>query len=429
MNVLFIHQNYPGQYPHLSYALAQRGDRVVALGTQSARAIEGVDLVRYDPQRPPKVPEAHPWTLDFQTKVIRAEACAKAVEMLVAKMDFQPDVVLGHPGWGELLCIKDVLPKVPVIHQQELFYRLTGTDTGFDPEFTDLRWPSASRLRLRRATQLLSLQDLDYGIAPTWFQWSTIPGPYRDQVRVIHEGIDTQTIKPQPKAYVKLERAGLRFQKGDEVISLVNRSLEPMRGFHVFMRALPALQKRRPNLHVIIVGGHEVSYGTTPHDATNWKEAMLCELEGQLDLDRIHFVGRVAHSVLHKIFNVVRCHVYLTYPFVLSWSLMEAMACEAVVVGSATPPVQEVIEHKHNGLLVDFFDVNGWVDQIDAVLSAPDSYAQLGVAARRTIIENYDLHTVCLPQQLALVQAVAERKNEHYRPKPPARLKHILLPP
>lgn len=325
------------------------------------------------------------------------------VRRLVAE-GFKPDLVIGHPGWGELLAIKDVLPDVPVLHHLEFVYQLHGADTGFDPEFSRSDWQAEARLRLRRAPQLLAFHDLDHAWAPTHWQASTAPEIFRSRVSVIHEGVDTSRIRPSASAHVELKRAGLCFRVGDEVVSFVARHLEPYRGFHVFMRMLPRLQALRPNCHVVIVGGDGISYGSPPVGGGSWRQTLLQELNGQLDLSRIHFVGRVPNGVLHNLFQVTACHVYLTYPFVLSWSLLEAMSCGAVVVGSATPPVMEVIKHTENGLLVDFFDVHGLAATIADVVADPPAYSQLGSAARAAVQQRYDLNNVCLPQQLQLIE-------------------------
>jgi glycosyltransferase involved in cell wall biosynthesis len=402
MLVLFVHQNFPGQYQHLARALLERGDRVVAIGGPTALAIHGVSLHRYNPRPPGGVPACHDWAVDFQTKLLRAEAVAHLLERLIHQ-GMRPDLVIGHPGWGELLAVKDLLPGVPVLHHVEFVYQLEGGDVGFDPEFSSSGWADRTRLRLRRAPQLLAFHDLDWGLAPTQWQASTAPATFRERISVIHEGIDTARIAPKPGSTISLQKAGLSFRSGDELVSFVARNLEPYRGFHVFLRMLPRLQALRPKAQVLIVGGEGVSYGSAPAGGGSWKQLLLQELEGQLDLSRIHFVGQVPHPVLHDLFRVTACHVYLTYPFVLSWSLLEAMACGAVVIGSATPPVQEVIRDGENGLLVDFFDGDSLAQRIGAVLADPTSHRPLGEAARRDAVEGYDLATVCLPRQLELV--------------------------
>ena len=405
MRILIIHQNFPGQYRHLVGALIARGDEVQAIGAPHAPGMTGVSCFRYRLPSVGAVPAVHPWAQDFQVKVIRAEA---VLRLLSERSDqiVRPDLILGHPGWGELLGIKDHWADVPVLHQLEFVYQLQGADTGFDPEFP-IALGSQTRLRLRRATQLMAFHDLDWALAPTHWQATTAPAAFRDRVSVIHEGIDTTAIAPRLGSHVNLEKRGLRFEPGDEVVSFVARNLEPYRGFHTFLRALPLLQKLRPRAHMILVGGEGVSYGPPPAQGGSWKQVLLAELEGQLDLGRIHFVGQVPHPVLHDLFRVCACHVYLTYPFVLSWSLLEAMACGAVVIGSDTPPVAEVISDGVNGLLVDFFSHEALAERVAEVLADPAAYRALALEGRRTVQQHFDLHGVCLPRQLALVDWLA----------------------
>lgn len=415
MRILFIHQNFPAQYLHLAAALVARGDEVAAIGGPTARGMPKVALHRYNPCPAAGIPVCHPWASDFQTKILRAEAVGTVLEDLIGA-GYRPDLMVGHPGWGELLGVKDLWPDVPVLQHVEFVYQLHGGDIGFDPEFAVPDWQAQTRLRLRRAPQLLGFHDLDWGMAPTAWQASTAPAEFRDRVSVIHEGIDTELIGPRAGCRIELQKAGLSFVPGAELVSFVARNLEPYRGFHRFLRMLPELQRLRPNAHVLIVGGDQVSYGAPPAGGGTWRALLLKELAGQLDLSRIHFVGKVPHGVLHDLFRVCACHVYLTYPFVLSWSLLEAMACEAVVVGSSTAPVLEVIEHGRNGLLVDFFDGEGLARAIAAVLADPAAHRPLGQAARRHVVAHYDLRSVCLPRQLRLLDALAAGQRPEATP-------------
>lgn len=400
--ILFIHQNFPGQYRHLAPALVARGDRVEAIGGPTSRELPGIPLHRYNPMPAGGVPPCHPWATDFQTKVLRGEAVARTLEAL-RNQGLRPDLIVGHPGWGELLLVKDLFPDVPVLHQVEFIYLLQGGDSDFDPEFDEPSWMRSARVRLRRATQLLALQDLDWGMAPTPWQASTVPQEYRQRLSVIHEGIDTVAIGPDGPADIRLQKAGVHFRPGDPVVTYVARNLEPYRGFHQFMRSLPALQRHCPDVHVVVVGGEGVSYGQAPTGGGSWKATLLRELGDQLDHSRLHFCGMVPHPILHTLLRVSACHVYLTYPFVLSWSLLEAMSCGALVVGSATAPVLDVIQDRQNGLLVDFFDPEALASTIAEVLRDQDGLKPLRQAARQTIQDNYDLQSVCLPRQLALV--------------------------
>jgi glycosyltransferase involved in cell wall biosynthesis len=406
VKIAFVHQNFPSQFRHLAPALQAAGAELISIGASHAAGLQSVPLERYNPCCEGEPPTCHPWVTDLQTKAIRAKAVGLQLEQL-RREGWVPDLLIGHSGWGELLAVKDVLPEVPVLHLVEYMYQVKGADVGFDPEFANPDWQESTRVRLRRAAQLLAINDLDWAVLATPFQASTVPKPFHDRLSVIHEGIDTAAITPLPDRVITLQKAGLRFKPGDEVVSFVNRSLEPMRGFHVFMRCLPLLQRLRPNAHVVIVGGDGVSYGPPPAQGGSWKQVLLAELEGQLDLSRVHFVGNIPHGVLHDLFRVCSCHVYLTYPFVLSWSLLEAMSCEAVVVGSDTAPLHDVIDPGRNGLLVDFFDTSAMAQRIAAVLADYAGHRHLGQAARRTVVEHYDLHSVCLPQMLQLIDTLA----------------------
>lgn len=408
--ILFVHQNFPGQYRHLAPALAARGDRVVAIGGPTAAPLEGMALHRYNPLPPGGIPPCHDWASDLQTKALRAEALAVLLERLL-QQGLSPDLVIGHSGWGELLAVKDLLPQVPVLHQVEFVYRVEGGDSDFDPEFRSSDWRRRTRLRLRRLPQLQALHDLDWGLAPTPWQASTVPEPYRERLSVIHEGIDTDAITPEGPAEIVLERAGLRFRPGDPLITFAARNLEPYRGFHRFMRMLPLLQRQRPDAQVLIVGGDGVSYGSPPAGGGSWKQTLLAELGDRLDRSRVHFVGPVPHGVLHQLFRVSAAHVYLTYPFVLSWSLLEAMACGSLVVASDTGPVHDAIRHGDNGLLVDFFDSQALADCLSAVLADPAAFAPLRQRARSSVVEGFDLRRVCLPRQLALVDQLLRGRD------------------
>ena len=404
-SILFIHQNFPGQFRHLAPRLQALGHRCEAIAAPQAPGLADISLHRYGLPKPPPAEAIHPWARDFHTKCLRADAVARQAVAL-QQQGFSPDLVIGHPGWGELMAIKDVFPAVPVWHQLEFVYQLEGGDYGFDPEFEDQQWQRQARLRLRRAPQLQAFHELDCAVAPTQWQASTAPAEFRDRVQVIHEGIDTTAIKPNPEATVTLQRGNHCFQLGDELVTFVARNLEPYRGFHTFMRTLPLLQRLRPHCHVIVVGGEEVSYGAPPKGGGSWKQQLLKEVGDQLDSSRVHFVGRVPHGVLHNLFQVSACHVYLTYPFVLSWSMLEAMSCGALVLGSATPPVEEVITPGVNGLLCDFFDAEALAAQLAEVLENRGSYQHLRDQARVTAVERYDLEQVCLPQQLALAESM-----------------------
>ena len=413
MNVLFVHQNFPGQYPHLARALAQQGHTVMGLGEranlQNRSDIPGVTRIGYPtPQSGSK--STHQYLRNFEGQVRRGQQAARSLINLKEK-DFIPDVIYAHPGWGEVLFIKDIFPTASLIGLFEFYYHGQGQDVGFDPEFTPdepLQLDSHCRIRTKNANNLLALEAVDWGICPTQYQKSVMPATYHDRLSVIHDGIDTTIACPNPEAQFTVGTVDppLVLTRDDEVITFVNRNLEPYRGYHTFMRCLPQLLQARPQAHVVIVGGDSVSYGAAPPASQTWKEIFLAEVRDRLDLSRIHFVGKVPYKQLIALFQVSSVHVYLTYPFVLSWSMLEAMSCGCLVLGSRTAPVEELIQDERNGLLVDFFDASAIASQICRVLEHPNQLQSLREAARQTIVEKYDLQHVCLPQQLAFLKTV-----------------------
>jgi len=404
MNFLFVHQFFPGQYLHLVRHLQEAGDTVIFVTQRRGREVSGIRTLEYLPLPPSAATQ--PYLQDVELGVMNGLAVARLCEGL-KREGFTPDVVIGHCGWGEVLFIKDVWPSVPLLGYFEFFYRIAGSDLDFDPEF-----PPASddpiRIRVRNTINLLSLDAADWGQTPTNWQRDQYPPIHRDRISVIHEGIDTDAVRPDATARLWL-RGGISFAPGDEVVTYSARNLEPYRGFHIFMRALPKVLERRPNARVIIVGSDGVSYGRRPEQAASWREYMLNELDGRLDLRRIHFVGWLPYQQYLAVLQVSSAHVYLTYPFVLSWSLLEAMAAGCVVIGSRTPPVEEAINGIDNGYLVDFFDVDGVAERICSVLRNPAASAGMRAKARDHVVAQYDLKTVCLPSHLALIRQLTGR--------------------
>lgn len=420
MRILFAHQNFPGQFHLLSGALAASPDNeVLALAHSSRSAPAGVRVQRYKMPRP-KVEGLHPLLRRIERNVHYAEAAAYA-SVHLKRQGFQPDVICGHTGWSETLFLRDVWPDAKVIAYQEYFYKTEGSDVGFDPEYTNAQIESPWRLRLSNSLALAALDASDWAVTPTEWQRSQIPDAYRAHSTVVHEGIDTDKLRPNPEATIKLGRLAEHSRPGDEIITFVNRNLEPVRGFHVFMRALPEILRRRPNARVVMVGGNEVSYGTPAPNGGSYKDLMLKEVGKDLDMSRVHFVGKLPYDVYVQLLQVSAAHVYFTYPFILSWSMLEAMSAGCLVIGSNTAPVTEVLEHGKNGLIVDFFDVKGLSDTVVAALEAPERYKELRVAARQTILDTYDFKRICLPAHRALIDAVLAGET------PPARYDPAVL--
>ena len=409
MNILFIHQNFPGQFKFLAPALVQQGHRVVAMTMQKtdAKDYQGVQLVKYGASRG-TTPNVHPWVSDFETKTIRGEACFRAAMQMKAQ-GFIPDVIISHPGWGESLFLKDVWPQAKLAIYCEFYYHSQGADVGFDPEFPVKDVGDVCRLRLKNLNNLLHFETADAGISPTHWQASTFPDSFRDKITVIHDGIDTNALAPNPQVSLTLNTQdghSMTLTKVDEVITFVNRNLEPYRGYHTFMRALPDLLKRRPNARILIVGGDDVSYGARPEQG-KWKDIFASEVRPQItddDWQRVHFLGNLPYQYFIPLLQLSMVHVYLTYPFVLSWSLLEAMSVGCTIVASDTQPLHEAIKHNDTGKLVNFFDSHALSDEVCNLLDNPAERARLSANARAFAKTHYDLNAVCLPQQLQWVE-------------------------
>jgi len=347
--------------------------------------------------------------VDLQTKVIRGEAVWSAARALKAK-GYRPDVIFTHPGWGESLFLNDVWPEASIGLYCEFFYHASGADANFDREFSIAASDSGPRLRLKNANFQLQMTIAKRGISPTVWQRSLHPEPFRANIDVIHDGIRTDLIKPNENVSLQIstKKGRISINRTDEILTFVNRNLEPYRGFHVFMRMLSSLMRLRSKLRVIVVGGDELSYGNAPPSVEGrvltWRQYMLRELGDRLPLDRIHFVGRIPYEQFVTLLQLSSVHVYLTYPFVLSWSMLEAMSAACAVVGSRTPPVEEVITHGKDGYLVDFFDLAELCETTHELLMRKDLRIELGRAARKKIIDTYDLESICLPQQITWVE-------------------------
>jgi len=375
-NVLIIHQNFPGQFRSIALHLLQQPDvKVIGIGKETAPGIPDFPWIKYKLHRAVSK-DVHPYNFRSETAVLHGQGVLKVL-LHLKKRGFIPDVILAHPGWGETLYVKEVFPKATLIHFCEWYYNTQGADFNFDPEFqSDLN--ARLQLQTTNAFHLLNLQNCDVAISPTHWQKSQFPQIYHPKINVIHEGIPVHLLKPNQAARVTLPN-GKVIQSGDKVITYVARNLEPYRGFHVFMRTLPKLLELHPDCEVIILGGDKVSYGSRPRNAPNWRTKMLGELlksNPGIALDRVHFLGKVPYQIYQTILQVSAVHVYLTYPFVLSWSLLEAMASGCAIVASNTAPVREVIQPEKNGLLVDFFSPNQWITEIHRLLTDKD-YAHL----------------------------------------------------
>lgn len=403
MKILFVHQNFPGQFLHLAPELQRRGHDCLGLTDSQNKRSSVIPVVRYTHDAVAVDPAATRLGRNYTQMSDRGVTVARAASQLRDKRGYIPDVIIGHSGWGETLFLKEVWPAAKLVVYAEFYYRGQGADVGFDPEFNPPNFDQVMISQGRAAHLGQALLHADAGLSPTEWQANSYPAALRKLIEVIHDGVDTDVMQPNADANFTLPN-GTVLRAGDEVLTFVNRNLEPYRGYHIFMRALPAVLVARPHAQVVIVGGDEVSYGAAPKGAKGWKEVILDEVRDRIDPARVHFLGRVPYDQFTTLMQIARVHAYLTYPFVLSWSMLEAMAAGALIVGSRTTPVQEVIDHGKNGLLVDFFDVAGWATLLTDALGNPQNYASLRTQARQTILDKYDLRSRSLPRLVTYIE-------------------------
>lgn len=402
MRVLFLHPNFPAQFRHLATILGRDPNNEVVFGTKNERPewkIPGVRKAVFTPSRDPR-PETHHYVRPLESAVLHGQAVFRIAEKLKSN-GFVPDLVYGHSGWGPTLFMKDAFPNTPLMCYFEWFYWSKNSDADFDPA-EPLNADDMARIRVKNAPILMDLYGCDWGLSPTQWQKSRFPNEFQSKISIMHDGVDTEYFKPNPGA--KLVLPNLDLSGVDEIVTYVSRGMEPYRGFPEFIESLAYLQEKRPNCHVVVVASERVCYGRSLPEGKSYKQHMLEKVP--LDLSRVHFVGTLPYNLYLKVLQVSDVHVYLTRPFVLSWSMIEAMSTGCVVLGSATAPVEEVIRDGENGLLADFFSPKQIADRVNEVFESSDRMAQLRANARQTVLERYS-HAQLLPRHLQLMQQVA----------------------
>lgn len=401
MRILFLHNNFPGQYRRLMTALAaEPGIEMVAGTLASNRQAVPISRVNYTPHR--EVTKGiHPAAAPFESAILNGQAVYTAFAPLKAR-GWAPDVVCAHSGWGPSLFVKHLWPDAKLLSYFEWYYHARGTDADFlaDAQISD---DDAVRTHMKNAPILMDLATMDWGVSPTRWQQSQFPSLFRRRISVLHDGVDTDFLAPDATARFPLAD-GRVLTPADEVVTYVARGMEPYRGFPAFMAALAKVQKSRPNLQALVIGQDRVAYGRKRADGKSFKDVALADLD--LDLSRVHFTGLVPFETLRAAFHVSTVHVYLTVPFVLSWSMIEAMAAGCLVLGSDTAPVREVIRDGENGLLVDFFDVDQIATRMEEAISRRAALRPLRERARLTTLERYAARNM-VPAHRQLIVDVA----------------------
>jgi glycosyltransferase involved in cell wall biosynthesis len=403
MRILLAHPNFPSQLRSIAAVLGSNPNHEVAFLTMAEQGeMPGVRKILFKPKREP-APQTHHYIRPFEGAILQGQA---AFEVMLAEKQkgWIPDLIFGHAGWGLTLFMKDLFPRTPLALNFEWYYHAHGSDCDFDPA-EPVTADDEARIRIKNACLLSELASADAGLCPTRFQYEQYPPHLRQRLIISHEGIDTNFFKPDPEAKLILSKPTpedpenkIDLSNHKEIVTYATRGMEPYRGFPQFIEAAHLLLQKRPNVQIVIAGDDRVAYGKAAPEGTTYKKMMLEKFP--LDEERVHFVGSLPYGEYVKLLKCATAHVYLTRPFVLSWSMLEAMACEGLVVGSDTAPVQEVITNGINGLLVDFFKPDQLAQTLNNVLDRPADFEPLKKKARETVLAKYDLNS-CLQQRLA----------------------------
>ena len=386
-SLLFVHNNFPAQLGLIASAMAVRGHDCRAVSSVTGRELAGIPLVRWG-GIPGSTPGIFAPAVRAEADFIRGSAAAQAA-LGLRESGFMPDVIVGHPGWGETIFLGEVFPKARQVAYAEYYYRAHGGDVGFDPEFKAPSLDEKFRVHAKNATMAMAFGEADRIVAPTPFQAGLLPVAFRSRTAIIHEGVDTDLVRPAPNARVTV--AGRVLDRSKPIITFINRRFEPLRGYHVFMRALPRVLAQVPEAEILLIGSEQQGgYGLPPPKGATWKQLFLDEVKGRIDASRVHFTGPLPHGEMLAALSLSRAHVYYTYPFVLSWSLLEAMASECLVIASDTAPVRDAIRSGENGLLLDFFDHDALAEALVEACRSPERFAPLRKAARETVIADFN---------------------------------------
>jgi glycosyltransferase involved in cell wall biosynthesis len=412
MKILFLHPNFPSQFRNLAIVLGKDPNCQVVFGTNRQEGeIPGVFKAIYTPSRE-AAPQTHHYVRNLENAVLTAQAVYRVSEKLKAE-GFVPDIVYGHSGWGPTLFMKDIFPKAELLCYFEWFYHAHGSDADFDPN-EPLNADDECRIRVKNAPILTDLYSCDRGLSPTNWQRQQFPKEYHSKITVLHDGVDTKYFVPKPDAKLVLPRINLDLSHVEELVTYVGRGMEPYRGFPQFIETVALLQQRRPKCHVVVVGEDRVAYGKNLPDGQTYKKLMLEKLKSSLDLSRLHFTDRLPYNEYLQVLQASSAHVYLTRPFVLSWSMLEVMSAGCLLIASKTSPVLEVIKDGVNGLLVDFFSPQDIANRVEEALNNPQEMKAIRANARETILKHYDLAKL-LPQHL---QWMFAGKNANSLKKP-----------
>ena len=418
MRVLITHTNFPAQFRHIAEHLGQSGKHQVIFATKTPRTewnIHGVTKAVFaTPDTPSN--ETHPFARDFNQSVHNGSAML-GLCLKLKQQGFVPDIILGHSGWGQTLFLRDVFPDTPFIGYFEWYYNAYSAEVLFDGS-TRSETHNAL-LRTRNSTILHDLTSCHIGVTPTAWQRAQFPKEFQPKLIQAHDGINTRYFAPAPNGKLALNTLDLPntdLTGAEELVTYSARGMEPYRGFPQFYEAIPSILDQRPACHVLIVGEDRICYSQKPTDGRTYKAIMQDKVP--VDESRVHFTGSLPYGQYKQILQASSVHVYLTWPFVLSWSLLEAMSCGCLVVASDTEPVREIMLHEKNGLVTDFHSPEKIARTTVDALKRQEELLHLRQAARQTVLDKYCLNT-CLPIHLDLLARIAQDGPERFTPSNP----------
>jgi len=399
MKFLFLHPAFPGPFLHLVHHLGISGHQVAFLTVSDEPGeLPGVRRFNYKPGGNLSL-RTHTYLRSMEKAILLGQASYQTAAKLKAQ-GFLPDAIIGQAGFGLTMYMKDLFPTVPLINHFDWYYNAHVNFANLDSQ-EHIVVEDECRIRTQNGPALLDLYNCDAGVIPTYWQHSQFPVEYARKIKVIFEGINTEAYRMQPSKRLVLPKIGLDLSRASEIVTYASTGLEPSRGFPQFMEAIAQVQQQRPECQVVVVGNDAVRHDVPLPSGQTWKKKMLKELP--LDHNRLHFTGLLNREDFLTVLQASTVHVYLSRPFVLSRSMLEAMSCGCVLVASATQPVQEVVLDGVNGLLAEFSSPQKLATRVVEALADSSLRFALAHRARETILDRYDIRHM-MPRQITLIQ-------------------------
>ncbi|WP_319471994.1 glycosyltransferase [uncultured Pseudodesulfovibrio sp.] len=422
MRILITHNNFPAQFRHIAEYLGRTPGNQVVFATKTPReewVIPGVNKAIFTPDGEASQ-DGYPLVRSIEDGIRHGMGMLNLCAGL-KKQGFIPDVILGHSGWGQTMFLRDIFPDTPFVGYFEWYYNSTSPETTFDKRKRSA--PELAQLRLRNSAIMHDLSSCRVGITPTLWQRSQFPIEYQPKIIQAHDGINTNYFEPASGGLIppeKLDLPNTDLTGAKELVTYCSRGLEPYRGFPQFYESLPEILEERPDCHVLIVGEDRVCYSARLPEGESYKKQMMGKVK--VDEKRVHFTGPLPYGIYKQVLQASSAHVYLTWPFVLSWSFLEAMSCGCLVIGSNTDPVREVLRHRENGLLTDFHSHKKIAKTVVFALKRQEKLRNLRKNARQTILDRYCL-SKCLPAHLNLLAQMAKDGPGRFQQPQPDREK------